>query len=325
VPDADFYIGQGDTASAIQQTLETATGAAVNLTGASVKFTMQPINGGAVKISGAAATIVAPNTNGVVKYSWQAADTDTAGWYVASWEVTYADATKQTFPNDSPLVICITADLPLAADHNYVTLATAKRTLEVQGSAYLDQDLQAALGAASRAIDEMCSTRFYTTAADEVRYFNLGRAEAAYGWPMSMATRTQRIKTGDLISITELATDANGAGTYQQVWGAAEYFLEPYNNALDGKPYRMIARNPRATYLFPSWPRGIRITGKFGWTAPPAQVVDACTLLASRLLKRKREAPFGIVSIGIDTAARIARTDPDVQALLQPFMGASFA
>jgi hypothetical protein len=52
----------------------------------------------------------------------------------------------------------------------------------------------------------------------------------------------------------------------------------------------------------------------------PAPIVDATTMLANRLLKRKREAPLGVVALGIDTAARVARTDPDVLGLIEPYI-----
>jgi hypothetical protein len=40
-----------------------------------------------------------------------------------------------------------------------------------------------------------------------------------------------------------------------------------------------------------------------------------------------REAPFGVVSVGVDVGAvaRISNVDPDVRTLLQPYMDAPFA
>jgi uncharacterized protein YfaS (alpha-2-macroglobulin family) len=38
--------------------------------------------------------------NGVVRYSWGTDDTDEAGRYRAEFEVTYADGSVETFPND---------------------------------------------------------------------------------------------------------------------------------------------------------------------------------------------------------------------------------
>ena len=46
---------------------------------------------------------------------------------------------------------------------------------------------------------------------------------------------------------------------------------------------------------------------------------EATLIIASRLLRRVREAPFGVISFGLEGAMRIARTDPDVTALLAEF------
>jgi hypothetical protein len=54
----------------------------------------------------------------------------------------------------------------------------------------------------------------------------------------------------------------------------------------------------------------------------PAQVKEATSILAARLIRRMREAPFGVVVVGgidVGAAARIARVDPDVRFLLEPF------
>ncbi len=199
---------------------------------------------------------------------------------------------------------------------------------------FADNDITSALTAASRAIDELCGRRFYTTASDETRYFTVyGNTYAGVpsypGYPgYGAALAGGRIKVGDLISVTSLSTDPSGNGTYTESWAATDYTLEPFNNGLDGKPYRYITRHPLGSFYFPiGYPKAIRVVGRFGWSTPPAQVVDATTILASRLLKRKREAPFGVVTVGIDTGAiaRISSVDPDVKFLLQPFMEAPFA
>jgi hypothetical protein len=67
--------------------------------------------------------------------------------------------------------------------------------------------------------------------------------------------------------------------------------------------------------------KSVQITGQFGWTTVPDDVRAAASILAAKLLRRVREAPFGIVTVGIDEGAamRIARTDPDVFTLLNDY------
>jgi hypothetical protein len=104
-----FLIKQNDTGPAMLATLQDASGAAVNITGALVRFHMRQIGSTQVKVD-AAATIVAP-FDGAVRYNWLAADTDTVGSYQAEFEVTYADASIETFPNDGYIRVEIIDDI----------------------------------------------------------------------------------------------------------------------------------------------------------------------------------------------------------------------
>jgi hypothetical protein len=63
------------------------------------------------------------------------------------------------------------------------------------------------------------------------------------------------------------------------------------------------------------------VTGKFGWAAVPGAIVEAVTILATQLLRRAREAPFGVVAIGMDVGAvtRLAVTDPSVRFLVADY------
>jgi hypothetical protein len=110
MPEPNWFVKQNDTASAITRTLEDAAGAAVNLTGATVKFLMRPINGTTNKVS-AAATIVGSATLGNVSYAWTGTNTDTAGLYIAEWQVTYAGGAIQSFPNGAYDLVLISAEL----------------------------------------------------------------------------------------------------------------------------------------------------------------------------------------------------------------------
>jgi hypothetical protein len=103
-----FIIKQNDTSPAIQATLKDANGSAIDLTGADVVMHMKSVNG-VLKVS-EEMTIVDADT-GVVKYDWVTGDTDTVGTYYVEFQVTYADLTIETFPNDDKAVILIKPEL----------------------------------------------------------------------------------------------------------------------------------------------------------------------------------------------------------------------
>jgi hypothetical protein len=94
---ADFTIKQGDTSPALEATLKDRDGNAVNLTGASVQFHLATTR--YKNIVDATGTLVNAS-EGKVKYEWQADDTSQHGDFFAEFEVTYADSTVETFPND---------------------------------------------------------------------------------------------------------------------------------------------------------------------------------------------------------------------------------
>lgn len=104
-----FYIKQNDTSPAMLATLQDANGNAINLTGASVRFHMRSIGGGNPVVDAAATVVTA--ASGIVRYNWVAADTDTVGTYQAEFEVTYADASIETFPNDGYIAVQIIDDI----------------------------------------------------------------------------------------------------------------------------------------------------------------------------------------------------------------------
>jgi len=104
-----FTVKGGDRREAIQRTLKDSAGVAVSLAGASVKFRMRKkrSSGGTFKVDTTATIVDAPT--GVVKYSWAAIDVDAPGAYRGWFEVTFGDATKQSFPNAGWILVLVEA------------------------------------------------------------------------------------------------------------------------------------------------------------------------------------------------------------------------
>lgn len=189
--------------------------------------------------------------------------------------------------------------------HEYVAVGDVKTTLNVQGESFADPDIGRALTAASRGIDKACNRRFWPDEdADQVRYYT--------------ARSRRMVRIDDIIEITEVAT-GSGNGTFATVLVEnTDYTAEPLNAGADERPWTRLASD---FHCFPACRRGVRITGKFGWASVPAEIEQATLILTVKLLKRAREAPFGVISFGHEgEVARIAKTDPDVGMLIGSFV-----
>jgi hypothetical protein len=103
-----FNIKQNDTSPSLQATLKDSALSPINLNGATVVLHMKSLEG-VIKVD-AAMTIV-ESLNGIIKYDWQTGDTDTVGTYYVEFEVTYADASIETFPNTGSLVVSVVREL----------------------------------------------------------------------------------------------------------------------------------------------------------------------------------------------------------------------
>ena len=184
----------------------------------------------------------------------------------------------------------------------YITGLELRERLEISDSSY-DDMLDSMAEAISRAMDFEFKRRFYTTSADETRYFTANSSEALY--------------PGDIVSITTLKTDAGGDGTFESTWTEnTDFYLEPFDADDDGKPFTEIHTAPLGSYKFPvGIRRGVQIVGKFGWPAVPPQARELCFLLASRLYKRKG-AIFGVAGASeLGQIYYILRNDPEARSL----------
>lgn len=201
---------------------------------------------------------------------------------------------------------------PTVTDPNlYVTLAELKSTSDLGDLDYADADLLRSIKAACQGIDQVCNRTFKKDTMDVVRYYT--------------PADPSMVIIDDLVTLTELATDQNFSGAFDMIWTVnSQFFLSPLNNDLQGFPFTRIELKSgwQVSRVFPSWSnRSVRVTGRFGWPAVPVQVSEAATIIATKLAKRKREAPFGIVTSALDqgVAARVTRNDPEVMFLLDSY------
>lgn len=74
-------------------------------------FHMRLHPAGAVKVSGGSMGTVGSAVNGRIKYSWAAADTDTAGEYEAEVQATFSNGAIRTFPPSGYISISVKDDI----------------------------------------------------------------------------------------------------------------------------------------------------------------------------------------------------------------------
>ncbi len=102
-----FYLKRGDTSPSLIYALDPSS---TVLTGATVRFNMR-LSGGAVVVNRQPAVIVTATGAPTVRYDWLGADTDTAGFFEAEFEVTYAGGAVETFPNNGFIRVNIDGDI----------------------------------------------------------------------------------------------------------------------------------------------------------------------------------------------------------------------
>jgi hypothetical protein len=253
-------------------------GLPVNLTGATVKLQMRAVSSATLKVD-AAATIDTP-ASGLVHYDWAALDVDTEGFYVAWWRVTAATQ----FEDTPEFLVEIRTHAPIA--NQYVSVEEMKDTLSLSGEAFADQDIARALEAASNVVDDMTGSGPFTLSAATARKFT----------PVSDVY----LRVGRVSAITAFTQE--GTAWVQ----GTDYYI-------DGGDTIRILNGKRFTRS----PQSVSITADWGYASAPAEIKEAVLIIATQLLRRAREAPFGILATSLDgPAIRIGRSDPQVDLLL---------
>jgi hypothetical protein len=179
-----------------------------------------------------------------------------------------------------------------------------KDSLAASGTTFLDNDITQSIAAASEMVDDICFRSFGLTESDagETRYFRTNDRGL--------------LVIDDLVELVSVAADYDADGDYEETLTVNTHFtLGPVNAAAFGRPYEWM--EARRGTRFPVSGGYVKVVGRFGWDTTPERVVKATRIIAVRLLKRDREAPFGILGAGTDGAAAIMRTDPEIGPLLR--------
>lgn len=112
---ADVVMKTGDRAPDLTRTLLDGDGNPADLQGATVRFLMRRRGSRLAKVASAAtnAQVIdgSDGSKGKVSYAWVAADVNEPGLFNAEWEVTFAGAKPETFPNGRYLSVLFTEGL----------------------------------------------------------------------------------------------------------------------------------------------------------------------------------------------------------------------
>ena len=298
---ADYYIAQGDTASTMPDVLRDSAGDPVAINGATVKLTVTPLRGGAPIVNDVTVDNLddgSPANKGRVSFDWAdvAGSTDDAGTFLGQWTVTFAGGETLSFPNTGYLLIEIIGD-PAQAPGRYLTLEELKKTLKLSGLSFVDRDAEVAIAAAADALDEHYAGPWTLTAGNETRLFTPVHKKSLITLrPQLVSVVDARLDTGGngaydttLVRGTDFELELNGSSPASGPWNGLRILRSGIGWTWEYAPFR----NP-----YPWGVDSLKINGVWGWAEVPAGVKTASSIIATRLIRRLREAPFGLVGLG---------------------------
>jgi hypothetical protein len=195
----------------------------------------------------------------------------------------------------------------MAIVNGYCSLQDVKSALRLTDSVD-DGLLEKAIESASRRIDGYTGRFFYKTSSTPINIYPIN--EYLLRMPQDLSSSTVTIK---------IDTTANGTYATTLTQGV-DYILEPTDAVIRGYPYvhaRMVGGATFPLYVTPSFPT-VQVTAQWGWNAVPADVSQACVLLAMRQFARLNAA-LGVVGFA-DMALQVRAVDPDVRDLLNQYV-----
>lgn len=197
----------------------------------------------------------------------------------------------------------------MAVTNGYASVDLVQGDIQDQGGTIATVDIEVAIEAASREIEEQAGRVFWLAP--------------------STSTRTYRPRTADTLYIDDIGSltglvvesDPTSSGTWT-TWAATDVEPEPRNasGARSWTRLRAVGANAFPT----SGLRGtVRVTARWGWSAVPVQIQQACRLRTAALLGRRSTA-LGIAGYDGFGPIRISRFgDPDIERLIAPFIRAT--
>jgi len=204
---ADFFIAQGDTTSPLATTLLDKNDDPVDLAGATVTLQLYDLEGGTSSVvsdddANAQVGDGSDGSMGNVSYDWNDGETEDAGYYLASFLVTFAGGDTQTYPNDAPFLVAITPD----GSRTYDALATTT-------------DLETRLGVEFTATEHVRAKRLLELASGLIRAatgqtISLVESDVLTRRGSGATLRLPQRPVGDVESVTIDGVTIDPAGYY---------------------------------------------------------------------------------------------------------------
>lgn len=201
----------------------------------------------------------------------------------------------------------------MALVNPYCTVQDLRDQLGDAGTSLPTSLLERAVNASSRAIDNHCHRHFWLDTGVATRTYMVEDPWAVY--VDDIGTRSGLIVKVGTDGINFPTTLTSGTQFILEPRNADQYATASYG-AYAFWQIRMVGTAfPTPSCNLPT----LQVTARFGWSAVPDDITEACIIKASSLFKRK-DAPFGVAGFTEFGAVRITRSDIDVLDLLKDYV-----
>lgn len=306
-----LLIFKGNQSPSLSDTIK-VNDVAFDLTGSTVKLRMRLETSATLKIDTAAA-IVTPAA-GTVRYDWQAADVDTAGRYVAWWEVTLPGGNVQA--TDEFLVEIrdhVNAETGLLCSRSMVREYLGKDT----DQRIRDTELAALITRASVEIENYCS-RDLADKGTQTRRFQI--RERCLRFPFGdLRTPTLVRLHPEAPSPVTLTLDATSTG--YRMFRSSPYTIATYSGIEISNDTSLAS-----DYAYRYGVAQLDITGSWGPTSTPADVQMAAIITVARWFQQGGVQGIRTVDANLgDDGGRVLALPGAAERLVAPYRRMVFA
>lgn len=187
----------------------------------------------------------------------------------------------------------------------YVSLDEFKEYMKMTGKDQYDDALSDALSSSTAEIDRKCRRQFNRAETATVRSY----------YP----TSRQVAKVHDFYTTEDLVITLNGSA----LTADQDYELQPLDGIVDGSPgwpfWIIKLLGGRSYGSSGSAGAPLKVTARWGWTAVPSPVKQACLIMAAETFQLK-DAPLGVAGMDAFGSALRVRENRMADGKLRPYI-----